>query len=76
MSSYPLLKSIALSINFIVTKQQAFEAEINACIISLTGDVLLIQSFIDRGGKNPFYHDRVRLKKWIEESIEILKESL
>lgn len=69
-----------MSLNFVkklkVTPKQAFEAEINECIISLRGDVILIQSFIDRGKNNPFYHDRVKLKKWIEESIEILKESL
>lgn len=59
-----------------MTKQEAFEYEINECIISLQSDVLLIQSFIDRSKNNPFYHDRIRLKQWIEESIEILKESL
>ncbi len=59
-----------------MNKQQAFEAVINECILSLQGDAILIQSFIDRGENNPFYQDRVRLKAWIENNISILKESL
>jgi len=59
-----------------VTEQEAFEELINECIISLQSDVLMVESFINQDKNNPFYQDRIRLRNWIKESIEILKESL
>jgi len=55
-----------------VTPKQAFEHEINECIRSLEGDVLLIKSYIDRGIRG--YTDDLLI--FFEKSIEILKESL
>jgi len=59
-----------------VTEQEAFAELINECIISLQSDVLMVESFINQDKNNPFYQDRIRLRNWIKESIEILKESL